>query len=127
MNHPSDRKYASTHEWAIADNTETSIYTVGISDYAQQALGDVVHTTLPTVGQQVTAGEACCVLESVKAASDVHAPISGTVIAVNTALDANPEQINDDPYESGWLFRIQSHNETLPEQLMTAEQYAANL
>lgn len=126
MNHPNDRKYAATHEWIIAD-TATATYTIGISDYAQQALGDVVHATLPNIGQQVSAGEACCVLESVKAASDVHAPISGTIIAINPDLAATPEQINDDPYKTGWLFRIQSHDESALTQLMTGEQYTANL
>ncbi|MCH9742347.1 MAG: glycine cleavage system protein GcvH [Proteobacteria bacterium] len=126
MNHPNDRKYAATHEWIIAD-AATATYTIGISDYAQQALGDVVHATLPNIGQQVSTGEACCVLESVKAASDVHAPISGTIIAINPDLAATPEQINDDPYKTGWLFRIQSHDESALTQLMTGEQYTANL
>ncbi|HQR81771.1 MAG TPA: glycine cleavage system protein H, partial [Thiotrichales bacterium] len=82
MNHPNDRRYANTHEWIIASEQD-GIYTVGISDYAQQALGDVVHASLPSVGTQVTAEQACCVLESVKAASDVHAPVDGVIVAIN--------------------------------------------
>lgn len=125
MNHPNDRHYAPTHEWIIASDT-TGIYTVGISDYAQQALGDVVHASLPSIGAQVSAGEACCVLESVKAASDVHSPIDGKIVAVNEQLDHTPELINDEPYTTGWLFRIQA-NDLLPESLMTADDYLNKL
>jgi glycine cleavage system H protein len=102
------------------------IVTVGISDYAQQALGDVVHASLPAVGSQVVAGEACCVLESVKAASDVHAPITGEIVEINTALNDTPELINDEPYTDGWLFRIKKQG-TQTENLMSALEYEANI
>lgn len=120
MNHPTDRHYANTHEWLITTN-EADIYLVGISDYAQQALGDVVHASLPSVGQMVSFGEACCTLESVKAASDVHAPMNGEIIAVNPALDDSPELINDEPYTEGWLFKIKGVADT--SQLMSAADY----
>jgi glycine cleavage system H protein len=124
MNHPNDRRYAPTHEWLIA-LTEDSV-TVGISDYAQQALGDVVHADLPAIGTQVTAGEACCVLESVKAASDVHAPVTGEIIAINHKLSDSPELINDEPYNEGWLFRIKAADIT-GENLMSSQEYEENI
>lgn len=123
MNHPNDRHYAQTHEWIV--ETAPQEYTLGISDYAQQALGDVVHAGLPQVGQRVTAGEACCVLESVKAASDVHAAVTGEVVAVNALLADAPELINDDCYGQGWLFKIKSA-ETI-ENLISASEYEASL
>lgn len=124
MNHPHDRHYAPTHEWMLGFKDD--IVTVGISDYAQQALGDVVHASLPAVGSQVVAGEACCVLESVKAASDVHAPITGEIVEINTALNDTPELINDEPYTDGWLFRIKKQG-TQTENLMSALEYEANI
>ena len=126
MNHPTDRRYAHTHEWTIASE-QAGIFTIGISDYAQQALGDVVHASLPEVGSQVTAGQACCVLESVKAASDVHAPIDGIIVAINEQLDATPELINDEPYTDGWLFRIQASNAAQLNQLMSATDYESKI
>ncbi len=126
MNHPNDRRYANTHEWTIASE-QAGIFTIGISDYAQQALGDVVHASLPEVGSQVTAGQACCVLESVKAASDVHAPIDGIIVAINEQLDATPELINDEPYTDGWLFRIQASNAAQLNQLMSATDYESKI
>ena len=126
MNHPNDRRYASTHEWTIASE-QAGIFTIGISDYAQQALGDVVHASLPDVGSQVTAGQACCVLESVKAASDVHAPLDGVIVAINEQLDATPELINDEPYTDGWLFRIQASNAAQLNQLMSATDYESKI
>jgi len=124
MNHPNDRRYAPTHEWLLT-STDDAV-TVGISDYAQQALGDVVHADLPAVGSQVSAGQACCVLESVKAASDVHAPVSGEIIAINPKLSDTPELINDEPYRDGWLFRIKTLD-TTGEKLMSAEEYETNV
>jgi glycine cleavage system H protein len=124
MNHPNDRRYAPTHEWLIA-LTEDSV-SVGISDYAQQALGDVVHADLPAIGTHVIAGQACCVLESVKAASDVHAPVTGEIIAINHKLSDTPELINDEPYNDGWLFRIKT-NDVMGENLMSAQEYEANI
>jgi glycine cleavage system H protein len=96
--------FADTHEWLRLEADGTA--TIGVSDFAQQALGDIVHASLPSVGQQVRLGEACCVLESVKTASDVYAPITGKIIAINERLASTPEEINDAPYGSGWLFKI---------------------
>lgn len=126
MNHPNDRRYAETHEWIIATEQD-GVYTVGISDYAQQALGDVVHASLPSVGQRLTAGEACCVLESVKAASDVHAPVDGVVLAINEALDNTPELINDESYTEGWLFRLHISDTSQLDNLMTSADYEGKL
>ncbi len=126
MNHPNDRHYANTHEWIIAGE-ETGIYTVGISDYAQQALGDVVHASLPTVGSEVSAKQACCVLESVKAASDVHAPVDGVIVAINEKLQDTPELINDESYSEGWLFRIKIADATQLDSLMSATDYEKKL
>ena len=126
MNHPNDRHYANTHEWIIAGE-ETGIYTVGISDYAQQALGDVVHASLPTVGSEVSAEQACCVLESVKAASDVHAPVDGVIVAINEKLQDTPELINDESYSEGWLFRIKIADATQLDSLMSATDYEKKL
>jgi len=126
MNHPNDRRYANTHEWIIATEQD-GIYTVGISDYAQQALGDVVHASFPALGSQVTAEQACCVLESVKAASDVHAPVDGVIIAINEKLNDTPELINDEPYSDGWLFRIQVSHLADLDKLMGATDYESKL
>jgi glycine cleavage system H protein len=103
-NIPTDLKYARTHEWlrSLSDgNVE-----IGISDHAQAALGDLVFVQLPDVGRTVTAGEACAVVESVKAASDLYAPVAGSVVAVNEALSKEPELINQDPYGGGWVMRL---------------------
>jgi len=124
MNHPNDRHYAATHEWLLPLTADT--VTVGISDYAQNALGDVVHADLPALGTQVVAEQACCVLESVKAASDVHAPVTGEIIEINSKLNDTPELINDDPYGEGWLFRIKTIN-VHDAKLMTAQEYEANI
>lgn len=101
---PADLKYVSTHEWlrsAADGNLE-----VGITDHAQDALGDLVFVELPEVGREVMAGEACAVVESVKAASDIYAPVAGRIVAVNPILIDQPEQVNQDCYGSGWLFRL---------------------
>jgi glycine cleavage system H protein len=124
MDHPHDRRYAPTHEWLLPFTDDT--ITVGISDYAQQALGDVVHADLPAIGSHVVAGQACCVLESVKAASDVHAPVTGEIIAINHKLNDTPELINDEPYNDGWLFRIKT-TDIAGENLMSAQEYEANI
>jgi len=103
MNVPKELKYAESHEWMRAEDDGT--VTIGITDHAQAALGDLVFIELPAVGRQVKAGEACAVVESVKAASDVYAPLAGEVVAANTAVIAAPETLNEDAYKS-WLFRI---------------------
>ena len=102
-NTPDDLRYAKSHEWVRVDGDEV---TIGISDYAQQALGDVVFVELPEVGRSLTAGEVFGVVESVKAASDVYAPLSGEVTAVNEALLDAPETLNEDSYDAGWMLKL---------------------
>ena len=105
-NVPTESKYATSHEWVRhAGNGE---YVVGITEHAQELLGDMVFVDLPDVGATVSAGEDCAVAESVKAASDIYAPISGEIIAANDALESSPELVNSDPYGEGWLFRIKA-------------------
>jgi glycine cleavage system H protein len=119
---PSDLKYAATHEWARLE--EDGTVTVGISDHAQDALGDVVYVELPEIDQVITAGDEAGVVESVKAASDVYAPISGTVCAVNEALEDAPETVNSDAYADGWFFKMQPADVGELEELLDAEAYS---
>ena len=119
---PADLKYARTHEWARLE--EDGSVTVGISDHAQDALGDVVFVEHPEVGQQLNAQEEAGVVESVKAASDIYAPVSGAVLAVNTALVDAPEIVNEDPYGDGWFFRLQPDDPSQLGELLNAESYA---
>ncbi|NCF33566.1 MAG: glycine cleavage system protein GcvH [Proteobacteria bacterium] len=118
---PSDLKYAATHEWARLEDDGT--VTVGISDHAQDALGDVVYVELPELEQVIAAGDEAGVVESVKAASDVYAPISGTVCAVNEALDDAPETVNSDAYADGWFFKMRPADLGELEELLDAEAY----
>ena len=119
-NTPVELKYANTHEWARLEND--GLVTVGISDHAQNALGDIVYLELPEVGQQLAAGQAAGVVESVKAASDYHAPVSGKVVEVNQGLTDAPEGINTHPYQS-WFFRIKPDDASQLEQLLSAADY----
>ena len=119
---PSELRYAQSHEWARLE--EDGTVTVGITDHAQQALGDVVYVEHPEEGQQVTAQEEAGVVESVKAASDIYAPVSGTVLAVNETLVDAPETVNEDPYGDGWFFRIDPDDVAELDDLMDAEAYA---
>lgn len=118
---PNELKYASTHEWARLE--EDGSVTVGITDHAQNALGDVVFVELPDVGSDLTQGQEAGVVESVKAASDVYAPISGRVIAVNDALEDAPETINGDPYHEGWFYRLEPSDVAELDDLLSAEAY----
>ncbi len=120
-NTPSDLKYASSHEWARLE--EDGTVTVGISDHAQNALGDVVFVELPEVGRELTAGQEAGVVESVKAASDIYAPVSGEVIAINDVLEDSPETINGDPYQLGWFFRLQPSDPTELDSLLDGDAY----
>lgn len=120
-NTPSDLKYASSHEWARLE--EDGTVTVGISDHAQNALGDVVFVELPEVGRELTAGQEAGVVESVKAASDIYAPVSGEVIAINEVLEDSPETINGDPYHLGWFFRLQPSDPSELDSLLDADAY----
>jgi glycine cleavage system H protein len=103
---PQDRKYTREHEWVSVGGTGTVRF--GITQYAQEALGDIVYVSLPAVGAQLTAGEPCGEVESTKSVSDVYAPVSGTVLAVNVVLDSAPETVNADPYEAGWMVEVQT-------------------
>jgi glycine cleavage system H protein len=120
-NIPVELKYAKTHEWARS-NDDGSV-TVGISDNAQDQLGDMVFIELPEVGQTVAVNEACAVVESVKAASDVYAPVGGEILEVNEALTDSPETVNQDAYGEGWLFRLQPADPAEMEALMGGEAY----
>ena len=124
MNHPSELKYASTHEWV---RIEGDLVVTGISDHAQDALGDLVYVETPEVGQQITAGEQAGVVESVKTASDIHAPVSGTVVEINANLEDDPDFVNDDPYGKGWIYKIKPDNIADVEQLLSSTAYQAGL
>ncbi|MCM2319861.1 MAG: glycine cleavage system protein GcvH [Pseudomonas sp.] len=122
-NTPAELRYAASHEWARLE--EDGSVTVGITDHAQEALGDVVYVELPEVGKALAAGEQAGVVESVKAASDIYAPVAGTVIAVNEALADAPEAVNSDPYEA-WFYRLQPANAAELAQLLDAAAYQAS-
>jgi len=121
MNVPANLKYAKSHEWARLE--ADGLVTVGISDHAQEALGDIVFLELPQVGRKVAAGEECAVVESVKAASDIYAPIAGEVVAVNQAVADAPESVNQDAY-AAWLFRLKPDNAADLDGLLDAAAYA---
>ncbi|MFC4408616.1 glycine cleavage system protein GcvH [Haloarchaeobius iranensis] len=118
---PDDRKYNESHEWALRDGGTVR---VGISDFAQDELGDVVFVELPDVGEAVTQGEAFGVIESIKAVSDLYAPVSGEVTAVNEALFDAPEQVNEDPFGDGWMLEIELSDEAELDELLSAGDYA---
>ena len=122
---PTEYRYASTHEWARRE--EDGTVTVGITDHAQNALGDVVFVELPEEGQTVGAQQEAGVVESVKAASDIYAPIAGTIVAINDVLEDSPETVNEDPYGDGWFFRVQPDDEAELEELLTPEAYGEQL
>lgn len=124
-NVPSELKYRDSHEW-VRKNADGS-YTVGITEHAQELLGDMVFVDLPEVGATFSAGEECAVAESVKAASDIYAPISGEIVAVNEALGDSPETVNSDPYEGGWLFQIKASDESELDSLLDADAYKASI
>jgi len=119
---PGDLRYARTHEWARLE--EDGTVTVGITDYAQEALGDVVFVEHPEVGQLLRPSDEAGVVESVKAASDIYSPIAGTVVAVNALLEDTPESVNQDPFGEGWFFRIEPDDVVDLDALMDAEAYA---
>jgi glycine cleavage system H protein len=121
MTTPASLKFLKSHEWARTESDGT--VTIGISDHAQNALGDLVFVDVPEVGKTLKSGEACAVVESVKAASDVYSPVSGEVVANNDALSATPELINTDPYGAGWIARIRPSNAAEIAQLLDAAAY----
>ena len=118
---PVELGYAATHEWAKQD--EEGLIVIGISDHAQDALGDIVYVELPEVGQQIVAGEEAGVVESVKAASDIYAPVSGAVAEINDGLEDSPETVNQDPYGDGWFFKLKVTDERELDDLLDAEAY----
>ena len=119
---PGELKFLSSHEWARIEDDGT--VTVGISDHAQDLLGDIVFVELPEVGKIVAAEGEAAIVESVKAASDVYSPLSGEIIAVNDSLEASPEIINDSPYDEGWFFKLKPDNLDELADLLDAESYA---
>lgn len=121
---PADRKYTKDHEWA---KLEDGLAVVGITNYAQEQLGDIVYVELPQLGDALVASQAFGLVESVKAASDLFAPVSGEVVAINESLVDRPELVNEDPYEGGWMVKVQPADAGEMEVLMTAEQYASFL
>lgn len=124
MKIPDDRKYTKDHEWV---RMRDGVAECGITEFAQSELGEIVFAELPAAGRSVKRGESFCVVESTKAASDVYAPIGGRVAAANAALSSTPDLINKDPYEQGWMVRLDSVNEGDLAELMSAEQYRAHL
>ncbi len=124
-NIPAELRYSASHEWVRPEGDGT--YTVGITEHAQELLGDMVFVELPDEGSEVNAGDDVAVAESVKAASDVYAPIGGEVVAVNEDLEDSPELVNSDPYGDGWLFRIKAEDESEVEALLDAEGYEQSI
>lgn len=124
MSSPTDLVFAASHEWVHLDG---SIATVGISDHAQEELTDVVFVELPEVGRTVDAGDPTAVVESVKAASDIYAPMGGEIIEVNPEVESDPSLVNTDPYGKGWIFKLRVKDPASASSLMDAEAYAAHV
>jgi glycine cleavage system H protein len=124
---PEDLKYTTEHEWVRPAEGAEQPVRVGITDYAQDALGDIVFVTLPEVGSTVTAGQPCGEVESTKSVSDVYAPLTGTVVARNEALESTPELVNSDPYGEGWMFEIQPAEPEAVAGLLDVEAYRGGL
>jgi glycine cleavage system H protein len=125
--YPEDLKYSSEHEWVRSPGEAEGSVRIGITHYAQDALGDIVYVSLPEVGTEVSAGDTVGELESTKSVSDVYAPVAGTVLARNEALDGSPELVNADPYGEGWLFEVATTDSAALEGLMDAAAYQAGL
>jgi glycine cleavage system H protein len=118
---PPDRRYTAEHEWI---KSEGETYVVGITAFAQDQLGDIVYVELPKVGDRIESGKPFGVIESVKTASDLYAPVTGEVVEVNSELVDQPQSVNDDPYQKGWMIKIRPENASAIEQLLSAEQYS---
>jgi len=125
--YPEDLKYTSEHEWVRSPGEAEGSVRIGITDYAQDALGDIVYVSLPEVGTDVENGSAVGELESTKSVSDVYAPLAGSVVSRNEALDATPELVNSDPYGEGWLFEIVPSDAAAVDALMDAEAYRSSV
>ena len=121
---PAELKFMSSHEWVLVDD---GVATVGVSDHAQELLGDLVYVELPDTGTTVAAGDSVGVIESVKAASDTYAPISGEIIEVNSDLEDSPEHINSDPYGDGWMYKMSIEDEGELENLLDADAYTESI
>ena len=123
-NLPANLRYTEQHEWVKRDG---AMAWIGITDYAQEALGDITFVELPAMDREVQQGEEIVVVESTKAASDVYAPVSGKIVAVNSAVEDEPERLNDDPFDQGWLVKIEVSDPSQVEALMSAEDYAKHI
>ncbi|WP_198244079.1 glycine cleavage system protein GcvH [methane-oxidizing endosymbiont of Gigantopelta aegis] len=121
---PADLRYAKTHEWSKLD--EDTVIRIGITDFAQSELGDLVYIDLPEIGRQLTQGEQCATVESVKTASDLYSPVTGTVVEINEDLADEPELVNESPYDT-WLFAIKADNLSELDQLLSAEDYRQHI
>ncbi|MCH8612427.1 glycine cleavage system protein GcvH [Arsenicicoccus dermatophilus] len=124
LTYPENLRYTPEHEWIAIDGDQAK---VGVTAYAQDALGDVVYVSLPAVGDTVAAGESCGEVESTKSVSDLYSPVSGEVVAVNEELDSTPETVNSDPYEAGWMFTVKVSDPAELDKLMDVEAYKAQL
>ena len=122
MNFPNDLKYTKDHEWV---RVEGSVATIGITEFAQDELGEIVFVELPTAGKELSLGDTMCVVESTKAASDVYAPLSGKVVEGNSALESSPDLVNSSPYADGWIAKIEGFSESDLSGLMSPEEYTA--
>ena len=125
--YPEDLKYSSEHEWVRSPGDSAESVRIGITHYAQDALGDIVYVSLPEVGADISAGDTVGELESTKSVSDIYAPVSGKVVARNEALDGSPELVNSDPYGEGWLFEVTGASDNEIGSLMNATDYQATL
>jgi glycine cleavage system H protein len=125
LDYPQDLRYTAEHEWVRSGDDGT--VRIGITSFAQDSLGDVVYVSLPTVGDTVTAGDACGEVESTKSVSDLYAPLAGEVTAVNDALDATPELVNTDPYGEGWMYELRPSDAAAVEGLLDPAAYQAQL
>ena len=121
---PAELKYMSSHEWVLV---EDGVATIGVSDHAQELLGDLVYVELPEAGSTVSAGDSVGVVESVKAASDIYAPLSGEVVEINDELEDSPERINVDPYGDGWMYKLAIEDAEELENLLDAEAYTESI
>lgn len=125
MSFPEDLKYTAEHEWA--KTTEEGVIRVGITDHAQEQLGDIVFVSLPAPGDKVVAGRPCGELESTKSVSEIYAPLSGEIVAVNSAIETAPELVNSEPYAGGWMFEVRPDAAASLSELLSAAEYAAGL
>ncbi|HET7280539.1 MAG TPA: glycine cleavage system protein GcvH [Dermatophilaceae bacterium] len=127
LEYPEDLRYTAEHEWVRAGDGADGVVRVGITAYAQDALGDVVYVSLPAVGDALTAGDSCGEVESTKSVSDLYAPVSGEVTAVNDALDASPELVNTDPYGEGWMYELRMSDQAALDSLLDHTAYREQL